>query len=258
MSPLRDEELILYYYGEASKEEEIEEQLGSSPETRQRYAALCLVLDSVAEPPIPDRPQSYGSRVWHRISPEIGASRGKSWSWDWLRPRRKWGLAAVMALLLVAAFLAGRQVAEQPVQQEMAGLPGEGRERILLMTVAGHLERSEMLLLELVNTRDNGDIDVSVERQLANELGQESRLYRQAAQEAGKMDVAVLLEQLETVLVELSHGPQTVPSSDLGELRVRLDEGDVLFKVRVLGTRLRQEVNAGSRSDEDSPAAREI
>ncbi|MGB5296211.1 MAG: hypothetical protein WBP34_14785, partial [Thermoanaerobaculia bacterium] len=128
----------------------------------------------------------------------------------------------------------------------------------LLMTVAGHLERSEMLLLELVNTRDNGDIDVSVERQLANELGQESRLYRQAAQEAGKMDVAVLLEQLETVLVELSHGPQTVPSSDLGELRVRLDEGDVLFKVRVLGTRLRQEVNAGSRSDEDSPAAREI
>ena len=83
----------------------------------------------------------------------------------------------------------------------------------------------------------------------ARRAGSTARLPRQA----GKTDVAVLLEQLETVLVELSHGPQTVPSSDLGELRVRLDEGDVLFKVRVLGTRLRQEVNAGSRSDEDRP-----
>jgi hypothetical protein len=258
VSTLRDEDLILYYYGEASEKEGIEEQLEASPETRQRYAALSQVLDSVAEPSIPHRPQAYGSGVWHRISPEIGAPRGRSWSWDWLRPRRQWGLAAVMALLLAIAFLAGRQVADQAVQQEMAGLSSEGRERILLMTVVGHLERSEMLLLELVNTRDNGDIDLSLERQLANELGQESRLYRQAAREAGKMDVAVLLEQLETVLVELSNGPQMVPSSDLGELRVRLDEGDVLFKVRVLGTRLREEVNAGSRSDEDPPAAREI
>jgi len=70
--------------------------------------------------------------------------------------------------------------------------------------------------------------------------------------------VVGLLEQLETVLVELSNGPQTVPSADLGELRVRLDEGDVLFKVRVLGSRLRREVDTGSRDHEDSPAAREI
>ncbi len=258
MSSLRDEDLILYYYGELPDETGIEEQLESSPEMRQRYAALCVVLDSVAELPIPEPSPAYGSRVWHRIAPEIGGSSGHSWSWDWLRPRRSWGLAAVMALLLVVAFLAGRQVPDNLGQPRLAGLPNDGRERILLMTVAGHLERSEMLLLELVNTRDNGDIDLSIERQLASELGQESRLYRQAAQQAGKTDVAVFLEQLETVLVELSHGPETVPSSDLGELRVRLDEGDVLFKVRVLGTRLRREVDAGGRTDEERPAAREI
>lgn len=257
MSPLRDEELILYYYGEAADETEIEEQLESSTELRQRYAALSLVLDSVEEKPTPELPQAYGSRIWHRIAPQISASRGYSSSWGWLRPRRQWGLAAVMVLLLAVAFLAGRQVSDHE-DQLMAGLPNDGRERILLMTVAGHLERSEMLLLELVNTRDNGDIDLSLERQLASELGQESRLYRQAATQAGKTDVAALLEQLETVLVELSHGPQSVGSADLGELRVRLDEGDVLFKVRVLGTRLRQEVNAGRRSGGDRPAAHEI
>jgi hypothetical protein len=257
MKQLRDEDLILYYYGEAPAESEIEKELEASAELRRRYAALCLVLDAVEIEPVPDRGPAYGSRIWHRIASEIEESKAKSWNWSWLRPQRQWVLAGVMILLLITAFLAGRLVPD-PAGQSMAGLSSDGRDRILLMTVASHLERSEMLLLELVNTHENGEIDLSLERQLANELGQESRLYRQAAQQAGKTDVAVLLEQLETVLVELSHGPQTVPSADLGELRVRLDEGDVLFKVRVLGTRLRQEVDTGSRSGEDQPAAREI
>ena len=115
-----------------------------------------------------------------------------------------------------------------------------------------------MLLLELVNTRDNGDVDLSVERQLASRLGDESRLYRQAAQQVGKSDVAALLEQLETVLLELSHGPEMVSADDLGELRVRLDEGDVLFKVRVLGSRLRQEVQSGDNENHTGAQPREI
>lgn len=257
MKPLQDEDLVLYYYGEAPDELNIEGRLEDSPELRERFAALCLVLDSVEEAPIPERGPSYGSRIWHRIAPEVDGSRHPSRGWGWLRPKRQWGLAAAMVLLLVIAFLAGKSVPES-ANQQLAGLPDEGRDRILLMTVAGHLERSEMLLLELVNTQENGDIDLSVERQLASNLGQESRLYRQAAQQAGKADVAALLEQLEAVLVELSHGPETVPSANLGELRVRLDEGDVLFKVRVLGSRIRQEVEAGSRSEKDQGDSLEI
>ena len=257
MRRLGDEDLILHYYGESSNRQEIEDQLESSPELRQRYATLCMVLDSVQEQPIPDLPEAYASRVWHRIAPEVEGQGSSSWNWHRLRPRRQWALAAVMVVLMLAAFLAGRQVPDPAVQQ-IAGLPSDGRERILLMTVAGHLERSEMLLLELVNTQENGDVDLSLERQLASELGQESRLYRQAARQSGKTDVAVLLEQLETVLVELSHGPQTVPSSDLGALRVRLDEGDVLFKVRVLGSRLRREVEVGGRPAGEESDSREL
>jgi hypothetical protein len=257
MNRLRDEDLILYYYGESPNGREIEDQMESSAELRERYASLCLILDSVEEEPIPEPPQAYSSRIWHRIAPEIEGSQGSRRSWRWLRPNRQWALAAVMVLLLLTAFLAGRLFPD-PDAQRLAGLPGDGRDRILMMTVAGHLERSEMLLLELVNIEENGEVDLSVERQLANELGLESRLYRQAAQQAGKADVAALLEQLETVLVELSHGPQMVPSGDLGELRVRLDEGDVLFKVRVLGTRLRQQIEAGSRTGQDPPGSLEL
>jgi len=257
MRPLREEDLILYYYGEATEPEEIEGQLESSSELREQYAALCLILDAVEEIPIPERSPAYGSRIWHRIAPHIEGQGRSVWSWQWLRPSRQWALAATLILLLVTAFLVGRWV-PGPEAPQTAGLSTHGRDRILLMTVADHLERSEMLLLELVNTQENGDVDLSVERQLASELGGQSRLYRQAAQQAGKSDLAVVLAQLETVLVELSNGPQTVLSADLGELRVRLDEGDVLFKVRVLGSRIRQEVETGQRADEDQPAAREI
>lgn len=257
MSSLRDEDLVLYYYGESRDAIEIEEQLESSATARRRYADLCVVLDAVQEESVPDRSPAYGSRVWHRIAPQILDGSARGWMWRRWLPRRQWALAAVMVLLLVVAFLAGRTV-PGPDARQLAGLSSDGRDRILLMTVAGHLERSEMLLLELVNTRDNGEVDLSVERRLAGELGQESRLYRQAAQQAGKSDVVAILEQLETVLVELSNGPETVPSQDLGQLRLRLDEGDVLFKVRVVGSRLRREVDTPSRSTETVPDVRDL
>ena len=88
--------------------------------------------------------------------------------------------------------------------------------------------------------RDRG-FDISAERQLAGQLRSDSRLYRQAAKQSGQADVAALLEQLERVLIELANGPETIPSSDLGELRALLEEGSLLFKVRVVGSRLREE-----------------
>ena len=257
MKPLGDEDLILYYYGEVTEGSEIESRLEGSPELQERYREVCRLLDAVGEQTVPERHAAYGSRIWHRIAPQMEAEPGIARRWRWLQPSRQWAWAAALALLLVGAFVAGR-ISPKPQTSEMATLSIEGRERIVLMTVASPLERSEMLLLELVNTRDDGDVDLSVERQLASQLGDESRLYRQAAQQIGKPDVAALLEQLETVLVELSHGPQTVSSDDLGELRVRLDEGDVLFRVRVLGSRIRQEARSGDNEYHTGAEPREI
>lgn len=246
MKPLTDEELILYYYGESADADEIEQRLESSPESQQRFAALQRCLNAVDEPPVPAQAADYGSVVWRQLVPRLEKKRSFAWNWDLFRPRREWALAGALMLLLVVAFLAGwlwpRQMSDQ-----VAGLSSEGRERILLVTVADHLERSEMLLLELVNKAEDGEVDLSIERQLAGELRDQSRLYRLAASQAGKADVAALLEQLEVVLVELANGPGAIASVDLGELRLRLDEGDILFKVRVVGSRLRQETRTDNR-----------
>ena len=250
MKPVTDEQLILHYYGEAPDPEELGRQIEASPELQRRFEALRGVLDAVEEPEIPERHPSYGSAVWHRLAPRLEQRRSRSWAWESLKPRREWAVVAATLLLVTVAFLAGRLWPRQQVELAAAGF--DGQERILLMTVADHLEKSEMLLLELANTRDNGEFDISAERQLASRLRSDSRLYRHAARQSGQADVAALLEQLERVLVELANSPETIPSADLGELRVLLDESDLLFKVRVVGSRLREE-GRGPRK----PAARE-
>ena len=256
MKLLRDEDLILYYYGEAPNAEEVMRQLEVSAETRRRYESLCSALDAVEEPPIPERSATYAAAVWRQLAPQLESETSKTWSWDFLRPRREWALVGAMAMLVLAAFLVGRFWPQQQAQVA-AGLSSDARERILLMTVANHFERSEILLLELVNTAENGAVDLSLERQRAGELRDDSRLYRQAAMQAGEGDLVALLEQLERVWWSWPMGLKEVTSTDLGELRLRLDEGDILFKVRVVGSHLRDKTRIETRPEVKVRAARD-
>jgi len=258
VKPIPDEDLILHYYGEAPNAEEIERRLESSPELRRRFEALRLTLDALEEPPVPERTGAYGAAVWRRLEPRLEKKRFfDGFGWEQFRPRRQWALAAAMLVLLFVGFFTGRFWPREEVRIA-EGLSADGRNRILLVTLAGHFERSEMLLLELANTHQNGEVDLSMERRIARELRDDSRLYRQTALQAGQTDLAAVLEQLERVLVELSHGSEELPSGDLGDIQMRLDESDILFKVRVVGTRLRQEsrIDSGPRLTE--PAGREI
>jgi hypothetical protein len=257
MKPLSDEELILYYYGESRDRAEIERRLADSTAARESYRALRAILDLVDEPEIPEPPTAEAAAVWRRLAPKLANQQSATWTWKPWQQRRRWALAGAMAVLLVVTFLAGRYLPRQEAGRT-AGLSADGKERILLVTVAGHLERTEMLLLELVNARQDGTVDLSVERRLAAELNGESRLYRQAAKQAGQPRVAALLNQLERLLVELSHGPDEVASDELEDLQLRLEEGNFLFKVRVVGSRLRQETGITARPEPGEPITRDI
>src|SRR5687768_16668245 len=103
MRQLQDEDLILYYYGEAGDAEEIRDLLAGSPELRARYEALRRTLDAVDEAlPVPERPESYGAEVWERLEPRLPKKPP-------LPFRAQWGwLAAAVLLLLAVGFLAGR------------------------------------------------------------------------------------------------------------------------------------------------------
>ncbi|HEX9669899.1 MAG TPA: hypothetical protein VGC93_10495, partial [Thermoanaerobaculia bacterium] len=161
-----DDDLVLFYYGESERAAEIAALLAASPEAAARYAELRRVLEAVGEAlPVPARPADYGAQVWRRVAPLLSPRR-PGWS-ERLRSllapapgdgRRLVPLAAAAALLLVVGFVAGRvwppdapgDGRDEGPQLARTLSPG-GRDQILLASVAGHLESSERLLVEISN-----------------------------------------------------------------------------------------------------------
>ena len=236
-SSITEEELVLHYYGESERAEDIEEALRSSHELERRYADLRLVLDAVEPAAPPARSDLYGHEVWKRVYPRLEARR-----WSQLPRLAAWAIAAT--LLIVVSFWAGRETA--PPSETPALMSQLATDRILLVAVADHLERTQFLLLELAN----GETDSLAEPGIAaaRELKVESRLYRQAAQRSGEGNVAYVLEELERFLTELAHAtPES--GGTLAELLERLERSDLLFKVRVLGS----ELGERARSEDATP-----
>lgn len=257
MKPLTEDDLTLYYYGEAEDREAIAKALEESPELAASYRRLCAVLDAIPDVEVPEPDYDYPARVWRRLEPEIeqpdGRRRWPSWLFD-----RRWALAAAAMLLVIVSFVAGRFSSEPPAETPRT----EPAQKILLVTVASHLERSEMLLLELTNAQadpesaeEDSGMDVSAERSLARELNGANRLYKQAARKAGEPRVASLLDDLERLLVEVAHAPDELQADRLEELQSRLEEADLLFKVRVVGSRLRQLTDTHNRPAETDAAS---
>jgi len=228
MRELHDEDLILYYYGESEDPEEVREILAASPELSARYADLCRTLDAVADiDGVPVRPESYGTEVWKKLQPRLQAPPPSQ-----RRALAGWLAAAV--LLVAVGFLAGRF---WPRPDE-AALSAEARERILVRTMATHLERSERLLAEVANAETGDSVDLSAERQWAQDLLAANRLYRQITRRGGRPMLSSLLDDLEPFLLELAHSPSEIPAEDLADLRARIEERALLFKMRVVSQRL--------------------
>ncbi len=242
MNHISEEQLVLLYYGESAEAPAIDQHLGECEECRKEFRALQLVLNTVDSAPVPERGAEYGNAVWQKIEKRIGARKRRSFGQWWI-----W--APAMAALLVTAFLAGR-LTHQPAAPEIAKNQ-QIRERILMVAVGDHLERSQMVLAELSNAPDHkGKLDITDERDMASELLDDNRLYRQTARSTGDTAVANVLDDLERVLLEIAHSPNEVSSGQLDDLRQQIESRGLLFKVRVMGSRAReQEVAPAAKKD---------
>ncbi len=225
-----EEQLILHYYGEPEPGD-IDIHLADCPACRDQYRKLQQVLN-VVDIPVPERDSSYEERVWNRLAGRLG--RGQRLSW-WV-PRR-WAAVAAVTGLTAVAFLAGRY---SPVRETPKTIVTQQpvRERVLVVALGDHLERSQMILVELVNSPAKVKVDVSDEQSLAEDLLSSNRLYRQTALAAGETTVAGVLEDLERVLVELVHSPSTMSAAQIRELRERIESQGLIFKMRIMGSTL--------------------
>lgn len=229
MNHFTEEQLILRYYGEEASP--MDEHLSSCEECRESYRKLQRILNTVESMPVPERPADYGMRVWNRVRPRIGV-RPRRWL-SWRRP----AIALAMASLVVTAFLAGRAAhAPQKTIMQIAAAPV--KERILLVAVGDHLERSQMVLAELSNlgAGNKGRVDISYEQRAAEDLVESSRLYRMSAATSGDGATESLLDELERVLLDVARGPSDISGDQLEQLQKRIEDAGILFKVRVYAT----------------------
>ena len=151
----------------------------------------------------------------------------------------------------MAAFLAGRYYPKAQPAAQTANAGQVVRERILLVAVGDHLERSQTVLLELVNARPGQSLDVASERERAGDLVADNRLYRQTAARDGDTRVASVLDDLEPVLLEIARGPDRLTPEEVENLRQRIEGDGILFKVRVVGSAVRhREERAASPAGE--------
>jgi anti-sigma-K factor RskA len=211
-----------------------------------------LIGEAACLPPIDPPPHA-----WNRLQSRLGESTvaapsvvpfaggrthtGRTW-------RPVWVLAT--AALVVLAFLTGRIIERRAEMRQTsaavktvqpADTAANVRERVLLVAVGDHLERSQMVLVELANAQTVDELDISAERQSADELLASNRLYRQTAVQMGQTNVASVLDDLERVLVEVARGPSEISMQQLAELQGRIEAQGLLFKVKIIGSEMRQQ-----------------
>jgi anti-sigma-K factor RskA len=242
---------------DAAVHAEVEQHLRTCADCALVVAELQHIVGAARSLP----PVAPPAHVWTRLEAQVGEPRSappeekeekpevtKRAAWS---SRPAWALAT--AALVVLAFLTGRVVEQrqqrraeprqanvQALQPVDASASAKVRERVLLVAVGDHLERSQMVLVELANARTSGELDISAERQSADELLASNRLYRQTAVQIGQTNVAGVLDDLERVLIEVARGPSQVSIKQLADLQQRIEAQGLLFKVKIIGSEARE------------------
>jgi hypothetical protein len=227
MSHMQEEQLMDAYYGDVDPN--LRQHLQECAECSSSFERLKEILDSVREYPVPERGDDYGREVWARLLPQL-PRRKQGWSGF-----RGWAFAPALAAMVVLAFVAGMLTQ----RQRQAGFSAKARERVLLIAVSDHLERSQIVLAELLNAGPT-NVDLADQRERARDLVNENRLLRQTALHMGDASHAALLDDLERVLLDIANSPNDLTPGDLELLQRRIESQGLLFKVRVTSTDARE------------------
>jgi hypothetical protein len=250
-----EQRLIEYAGGDAADARAVKQHLDECAACRASVEALRRVVAAASAFDVPEPDANYEARIWRGVAPQLEPrTQGIPWR-EWFSIRRL-AAAGAMAVLVIAAFLAGRYSPRPGVNGE-GGQPESAsrvRERILLVAVGDHLDRAQSILLEISNAEPStgaGDktVDISREQKRAEELLGANRLYRQTAQKTGDATVASVLGELEPLLVELANSPSEVPASELEALRKRIEARGLLLKIRVVSSNVREREKTPAKSN---------
>jgi len=242
-----DDDLILLFYGElpAPASATIEGHLEQCPTCRAALSALARTLQLATTLRAPDPGPDFEDRLWERLQPHIPDGRRSA--------RHVLGVgawAASVAALVGATWIWAQAPPHPPERWTAASAAPDAdvRARVLLSAVDAHLAQAEVLFVELLNTPAEAPEAFAHARLTADDLVSSGRLYRATAQATGETPVAVMLDDLEAVLVEVARSPDAPRAQDVLALQDRIQADDLLFKVRAVAHDIRnreRRVSAG-------------
>lgn len=252
---LTEEDLTLLYYGELSEAESraARAHLESCANCRVERDTLQRIFAMVDTCDVPQPAGTFEAEVWRRLQPGLRAARETRRASlaerlrGWLVPSRGLAVAGAVAALVLVAFVIGRYWQPKPgataTRESVQKLQDTARERILLTALGDHFDRTQAVLVELTTlpgATSAAAIDISGEQRRAHDLLAATRIYRRAAAEAGDDTVRNVLEALERVLVEVDVSPSRLSAYELRSLQHRIDEQELLFKLRVASAGVRE------------------
>ncbi len=238
---LSEEELLGYRDGERDNRPQIATHLSECALCREELVRIESVFTALSTMPEPNPGEDFEQRIWRRLAPLL-QEKSTKW-WEGLFSGRRLAAVAALAAAITLAFYAGRITKRNEPTVGVADA-SRIRERVLIVAVGEHLDRSEMVLMELQNTdpaeHANDVIDISSAQHRAEDLLEENRLYRQTALDEGDRAMASTLDELERVLLDIAKSPDSVTPTQFASLRKRIEDRGILFKVRIVNRDLQQ------------------
>jgi len=249
---LADEDIVLDYYGEldAADRDRVRAHLAWCGGCQHADRDVRATLRLVDVTPAPEPPESFEREMWARIEPQLRLSPpARSWTarltallpvTPALWPRLAWG-GGVAAAMVLAFFVgrAGRSGAPDSAAVRPAAFHA-ARERVLDAEVGDHFERSQRVLTDLVNIDPATPVVLASDQQRAADLVVAGRVYRRTADALGERATSELLEDLERVLLDVANGSQDPTAREIESWRERIDQQDLVFRLRVVGAELRR------------------
>lgn len=237
MNHLSQEELIELYLSEDGPE--AARHLDACTECAREYDGFQADLADLKAIEPPERPEDYGEQVWKAISGQlpvyVGRRRPRFWRPLWI------GLTAATAcaLLVGAAFYAGRLWEHRNPPPPIASHPvAPAQPRVVVVVLSDHLDRSERLLVELKHTTADDTQMTSPLRDEARSLLAANRECRQEAEANGDPALTTALDHLSQLLNELANQPGGLNADSIAHLQAQMKQEGLLFEVRVLRSRI--------------------
>ena len=247
---LSEDELILHYYGEIDRADHarVESHLASCAECQFANEKLRRVMTMVDATTPVEAPLGFERTAWARLEPALDDHKSGWKTFFWFP---QWALAGGVAALVIAAFVAGRFTGGSSTMLPNNVVAEVEPAGVLQTAVGEHLDRTQMMLVELINAdTDHADV-LAGEQARAADLVAANRIMYQSALRNGDTQFVDILEDLERVLMEIANAPPAVSSKEITDLQSRITSEDLLFRLRVIASEMRQR-NLPDRSTGDS------